>query len=335
MNQVEVFAPGRADLAGGTLDLWPLWCLHPGSLTVNVSLACGVRLRLGKTSRAWAVHLCQGRERLVEPGQQGQDLTASVVGHFFPEGGVRVEVLEQLPIGSGVGGSSVYAVALAKACLQLAGRGFRRRQLVSVLKDLEAQVLEAPTGVQDYYPALLPGLLAIHLQPGGERVERLPVPRGWVARHLVVVYTGITHHSGMVNWQVLRARVDGDESVRRHLDQIALAARACRHALLARDAEGVARAIAREWQARRELAPAVAPPELAKVVDAGLAAGAWAAKACGAGGGGSVLFWCPPEKRGWVLEAALALCPQGFSLPVAKGTRSRAERSPAGSGLGA
>ena len=39
MNKVIVRAPVRADLAGGTLDLWPLYLFHPGSRTVNVAIS--------------------------------------------------------------------------------------------------------------------------------------------------------------------------------------------------------------------------------------------------------------------------------------------------------
>lgn len=313
---VEVFAPARADLAGGTLDLWPLWCLHPQSLTLNLSLAAGVRLLLEPCPHAWVLHEVDGTEKELRPDDAGHDLTAAVVGHFLPQGGVRVRVLEQLPVGSGLGGSSVYAVALARACLAVAGRKLSRRRLVATLKDLEAQVLQAPTGIQDYYPALFPGVLAIHHRPGGEVVERLPVPKSWLAAHLLVLFTGITHHSGLVNWQVYRARVDGNLEVGRLLEAIAGAARHTRIALLARNAVAVGEAIAQEWEARKQLAPEVAPPELSAVLRAGLSAGAWAGKACGAGGGGSVLFWTSPQTRGSVAQAALACCREGFLVPL-------------------
>src|SRR5437870_3227131 len=35
---IQASAPARIDLAGGTLDLWPLHVLHPGSCTVNVAI---------------------------------------------------------------------------------------------------------------------------------------------------------------------------------------------------------------------------------------------------------------------------------------------------------
>src|SRR5206468_1646641 len=35
---VEASAPTRIDLAGGTLDIWPLYLFHPGALTVNAAI---------------------------------------------------------------------------------------------------------------------------------------------------------------------------------------------------------------------------------------------------------------------------------------------------------
>ena len=112
------------------------------------------------------------------------------------------------------------------------------------------------------------------------------------------MFSGITHASGMVNWEVYRARVDGDARVATALrDEIVEAAAECRRGLLAADEEAVGRAVAAEWAARRRLAPCRDQPRPRRDRAAGLAAGAWAGKACGAGGGGSLLFWVPPERR--------------------------------------
>jgi len=318
VDRVEVRAPARADLAGGTLDLWPLYCLHRPALTVNVALHTRLRLRATRSGRSDGElrFLAPGvASRRLRPADAGRDLVAGVVFHFLPEGGLDLEILEQPPFGSGLGGSSVLAVALARACLSLGGRRLPAARLVAVLRDLEAGVLGVPTGVQDYWPALVGGVVAIHLLPGGETVERVEVPADWVASRLAVVFTGVTHRSGMVNWDVYRARVDGDPRVREGLDRIAAAATTCRAALVAGDEEGVGRAIAAEWRARRELAPSVSSPEVERVVAAGLDAGALAAKACGAGGGGSVLFWSPPTLRTAVAAAAAAAVPGAEPLP--------------------
>ncbi len=308
LAEVEVFAPARADLAGGTLDLWPLYCLHPGALVVSTALGEGARVRAWRGAAPGKVRLCGPGGAAVElrPEHASHHLAAAVVFALLPEGGIAVEVSEQLPVGSGLGGSSVLAVALARACLALEGRRAVATRLVALLKDVEAGVLQAPTGCQDYYPALLGGTLAIRLAPGGEVVQRLPRRHRWVGRRLTVIDTGISHHSGMVNWEVYRRRVDGDAQTVSALAAIAEAARECLLALLAGDEGAVGRAIAAEWDARLKLAPQVSSLELEGVIEAGLGAGAWAGKACGAGGGGSVLLWSAPQQREQVAAAALA-----------------------------
>lgn len=306
-TEVEVFAPARADLAGGTLDLWPLYCLHADAVTVNTALGEGVRLVARRRPRPGVVRLRAPGGEVTEWRREhvARHLAAAVAFAVLPEAGLEVEVREQLPVGSGLGGSSVFAVALARACLALGGRRVAAGTLVALLRDLEAGVLETPTGCQDYYPALVGGTLAIALAPGGAKVERLRRRHGWVGRRLTVIYTGVTHHSGMVNWEVYRRRLDGDAQATAALAAIAEAARECRAAIGARDEQVVGRAIAAEWQARRRLAPAVSTPELEAVIAAGVAAGALAGKACGAGGGGSVLLWSPPSCRERVAAAAL------------------------------
>jgi D-glycero-alpha-D-manno-heptose-7-phosphate kinase len=177
------------------------------------------------------------------------------------------------------------------------------QRLVMLARDLEARILRVPTGLQDHWASVRGGVLAIHHEPGGERVEPLPVQPRWVGDRLTIFDTGISHHSGMVNWQVIRRRLDLDRNTTDALGAIADAARYCRKKLIARDEHGVGEAIAAEWEARKRLAPEVCPPDLESVVDAGIAAGATAIKACGAGGGGSVLVWHPRKSREVISEA--------------------------------
>ncbi len=321
----EVFAPARVDLAGGTLDLWPIYCLHPGSITVNAALRVGVRVRFvpGGATKGNILHTAPGTKPLtLTQADAAQHLTAAIGFNLVPDGGFALEVLDQPPVGSGLGASSAFAVALGRGCLALAGRRMAVPRFVVLLRDLEARVLGVPTGVQDYIPAIKGGVLAIHLEPGGERIERLAAGTDWIASRLVVLFSGITHASGMVNWDVYRARIEKAASVARALDAISAAASACRQALLAGDERLVGHAIAREWKARSTLAPSVTNPALAAILSAGIRAGALAGKACGAGGGGSVLFWTRPELCAAVAREAIAAAPPG-AFEFARGLASR------------
>lgn len=306
-------SPCRADLAGGTLDIWPLGMLHPGSVTVNAAIPVMVRLDVDLDAPEGEVWHAIGDAEWtrLDEGLATTDLSAAVAFAVRPVGGVRVRVRSQAALGSGLGGSSAYAVALARGILTALGQEMVNERLVILARDLEARVLTVPTGLQDHWAAVHGGVLAIHHEPGGERIERLKVEPDWVGERLTIFDSGITHHSGMVNWQVIRRRLDRDADTTRALEAIAGAARRCSTELTAGDESGVGSAIAAEWGARKRLAPEVCPPELETIIDAGLAAGALAVKACGAGGGGSVLVWHPPRAREPITSALNAAAPGG------------------------
>lgn len=316
LTAVSASAPCRADLAGGTLDIWPLGVLHPGAVTVNLAVPVRVQLEVAAGAADGEVwHTApNGSRRRLNAADAARDLTAAVVFALLPAGGIAVTVRRQAPLGSGLGGSSAYAVALAAAVAAVAESSLEPDVLVAVCRDLEARLLATPTGCQDHWAAVRGGALALHLAAGGDRVEALPVDPAWIGPRLSVVFTGLVHHSGMVNWEVVRRRLDGDAAAIAGFERIADAARRARTALLAGDAAGVGEAIAADWAARRELAPAVCPPPLAAAVERLSQAGAIAVKACGAGGGGSLAVWHEPGAGERLTEAVREVCPAAVRL---------------------
>jgi len=265
----------------------------------------------------WVEHAVEDEPwRRVGAEQVSSDLTAAVCFAIRSTGGVRVRVLDQAPLGSGLGGSSSYAVALARAVLALEDRSMGERSLVALLRDLEARVLSAPTGVQDHWAATRGGVLAVHLDPGGESVETLAVDPEWLGERVSVFFTGITHHSGMVNWQVVRRRLEKDAETTSALSAIADAAMMCRQGLVTQDENEVASAVTAEWSARKRLAPEVCPHELERLESVALESGATAVKACGAGGGGSLLLWHAPGVRDYLEGALVNTAPDGRMLPA-------------------
>lgn len=311
--KVRATAPCRADLAGGTLDIWPLGLLHTDALTVNVALPVGVVLDLFDNAPAGVVkhRVAGGPWRELSIGDASADLTAAICFHLAPHGGLAVHVLEQAPMGSGLGGSSSYGVALTRATAKITEQILSDDKVVHLVQDLEARLLGIPTGCQDHWAAVRGGIQALHLEPGGNRLERLDVDHRWLESRTTVFFTGITHHSGMVNWQVIRRRLEGDRTTTRALQTIADAANLCRTALLSADCDTVGSALRKEWAARRDLAPKVCPPELAHLESRAMAAGAMGFKACGAGGGGSVLIWHEPSEADVIAETLLNAAPQG------------------------
>lgn len=314
--RVRVAAPCRVDLAGGTLDIWPVGLLHPGALTVNMAIPLEVVLVVDLDGdRGTVEHTSRdGESRCLGPRDAATDLTAAVVFSMVPEGGVRVRVERQAPFRSGIGGSSSYGIALAWALSELGGRALAETDLVALVRDLEARVLGVPTGEQDHWAAVRGGVLALHLEAGGNRVETLDVNTEWLNDRVTVFFSGIRHRSGMVNWQVIRRRLDGNAAAIEAFDEIASAARDCRDGLAAHDDRAVASAIRHEWKARRRLAPDVSTVELDELIKVATDHGATAVKACGAGGGGSILVWHPRDARSAVASALHAAASGGRVL---------------------
>jgi D-glycero-alpha-D-manno-heptose-7-phosphate kinase len=300
---VEATAPTRIDLAGGTLDIWPLYLFHPGAVTVNVAIdrrahcriesgGPGVRIESRDT-----LQKVEGKDIGALMGEGGLSLVAYILGALGIENGVRVVTHSRVPAGSGLGGSSALAVAVAAAAARFAGRELGEDSLWPIVRDAEAQCIRVPTGVQDYHAAIHGSILGVHLQPGAVRVERLAVDPAAVEECLILVDAGATRFSGINNWDVFKGQIDGDARVREALAAIAEVAALVRLALIEGRFADVAPLLAREWEARKRLAPAVTTPEVDRIASAALAAGG-AAKVCGAGGGGMVAVWAPPGPRG-------------------------------------
>jgi D-glycero-alpha-D-manno-heptose-7-phosphate kinase len=238
---------------------------------------------------------CEQAEQAEQLARSDLRLPAALVRAITPHQALELELESGVPPGSGLGGSSSLAVAAAAALWAAVGRVPRQRELIRLVQDVETAVLGVLTGRQDYGPAVWGGLTAFWWQPGAERRQALPVEG--LAEHLVLVDTGETRCSGANNWQVARARLDGNAVVTAQLEGIREAAVSMAHALARADMEGAGLALAQEWSRRRQLTPRISTPRLEGLVSLARAAGAWGAKVCGAGGGGALVAFGPPDKR--------------------------------------
>lgn len=325
-NWIEASAPARIDLAGGTLDLWPLHVLHPGSVTVNLAIDLRARCRVRKRAGGFRVTVPDlGYERSVaEAKELLADPRAALAGALLESLDIReprdIELSSAVPYGSGLGGSSALTVAMAAALSESAGRSFEGEGNVELVRDVETRVLGKPAGVQDYYPALSGGLHVLEFLPGRVEVRQRAVDPALWLRHLSLFDTGAAHSSGMNNWEIFRARLEGDHLVAARLEDVRVAARDMADAVAAADFRAMGDALKREWSARRRLAPVVSSPAIEAAIETALGAGAWGGKACGAGGGGCVVLLAPADKTPAVREA-LGRLPEGRLLLIAAENR--------------
>ena len=87
--------------------------------------------------------------------------------------------------------------------------------------NVEAQLIHVPTGCQDHYPALYGGVSAIELSADGSHRHSLPIAPEEIEARFLLAYTGAPRQSGINNWEVFKAHMDGNKRVRRNFQQIA------------------------------------------------------------------------------------------------------------------
>jgi D-glycero-alpha-D-manno-heptose-7-phosphate kinase len=320
---LEATAPTRIDLAGGTLDIYPISLLEGEVVTVNLAITIPTRVRVEGYGGGVAVSSedlgvgVEAPDAASLPIGGPLDLVLRAVRYAGVGARTRVLTASEAPRGSGLGASSSLLVATLAACDRW--KGGRRTwktiggELVDVAARLEAQSIAAPTGKQDYYAALHGGLNAVWFQLDGEAVEPLlPLRRlGGLEEHLVLTYTGEPHASGLTNWSMVRAYLDGVPETVRGMRAIGRISRQMREALRGGDLRLTARLLREEWEQRRTLAAGVSTPQIERAVRTARRAGALASKVCGAGGGGCVVSLVGTGKKTAVAEA---LAVEGFHV---------------------
>jgi D-glycero-alpha-D-manno-heptose-7-phosphate kinase len=309
---IVAHAPCRVDLAGGTMDLWPLYLFHPGAVTLNFAVNVLTRCKVTRLTEK-AIRLKSLDTKVEEEFADFEQLCAArkfkhpLAGHlvrfFAPEGGFEVETHSESPAGAGISGSSALMIATTAALARYTGRKLDREQIRVIAQNVEAQLIKVPTGCQDYYPALYGGVSAIHLDPDGIHHTAVRVAPEDLDRRFVLVYTGAPRKSGINNWEVFKKHIDGDKKIFRNFERIGEIARDMHHALSMADWKLVAKLIREEWKLRKTNAPRISTPMIEKLIAVAMRQGAVAAKVCGAGGGGCIVFLTEPENKEHVSAA--------------------------------
>ena len=306
--RISASAPTRIDLAGGTIDIWPLYLFHAGAQTLNAAIS----LR----ARAWIEPRPDGRIELVSEDTDKQENLSfdqlcgdetlpllAKLAHRFGAHGIRLTTRGESPAGAGIAGSSAMNVAICGALARHARLTLDPEDLLEIAKDVEAQVIKVPTGLQDYRPAMYGGIAAVELHPGGPKRVALDVDARELERRIVLCYTGEPRNSGTNNWDITKRHIDGDAHIFDCFERIRDTAAAMREALERADWARVATCLATEWDNRKRLAPGVTTPAVEDLIARATAAGAKAAKICGAGGGGCLFCLSEPDDVAAVREA--------------------------------
>lgn len=310
---IESTAPTRVDLAGGTIDIPPLFLFHEGASTVNfaVNVLARCRVETRNDDKIIIESVDQGEKLETDlskidklKDEERLELLSKLVYFFRPETGFNLITESEAPAGAGMAGSSTLNIACIGALNKLVGDRFTPDRFIPIAANIECQVIKVPTGYQDYYSAMYGGVASIKFPVEGMHREPITTDVATLEHRIVICYTGEPRNSGTNNWEITKRHIDGDGEIFDIFDGIRDTARDVRAALESRDWDAVGGLLASAHPHRKRLSPNISTPHMDNLISVALKNGAIAPKICGAGGGGCIAFFCEDGRRGEV-EAAL------------------------------
>ncbi len=317
MIHVNAKIPTRIDIAGGTLDLWPVHHMLDHKATVNVAVTVDANVVV-TTSEDGRYHLASKDQDLTVSGDFAAvcsttqlPLLGMLLGALWraelPP--LRIVTTAKSPAGAGLGGSSCLGIAVAGALLRALALTdgtpeLNEHKLVQTVQDIEARLIAAPTGCQDYWGGLRGQVNIITFPYGGTVVTTLPANQiNGLAAELLLCYSGKSRASAMNNWQIFKRVFDGDRALLATFNRIGSLAEACAAAVRAGNLADMLALSEQEWRLRTELWPAIETDETTRLDSAARRAGARFTRVCGAGGGGVMAVFVPQDRRGAVAKA--------------------------------
>lgn len=309
---IESSAPTRVDLAGGTIDIPPLFLFHEGAATINFAINLTASCRISTRSDDRIIIHSRDRNVTLETclddldslkNEPRLELLAKLVYFFRPDVGFEMTTESLAPAGAGLAGSSTLNIACIGALNELTGRKYSEDDYIRIAANIECQVIRVPTGFQDYYSAQYGGIACIHFGPAGIIREPLEITPDILESRIAVCYTGEPRNSGINNWEITKRHIDGDPEIFGIFESIRDTSLSLREALLLGNWDKVGEILAAAHPERKKLSPNITTPNMDELIDMAIQNGAIAPKVCGAGGGGCIAFYCEEGKRNDVEKA--------------------------------
>jgi D-glycero-alpha-D-manno-heptose-7-phosphate kinase len=297
----------RVDLLGGTLDLNPINLILENVVTLNVATSLKAKVELEKTDKEGVEivsldyksnHYFSKKdftpEKLRGDYFGPMAFVCQILDEFNLRSHLKVTLQSGSPAGAGLGGSSAMGVTLYGAISDFLERPVQIEDAIKIVNSIEARILDSgPAGYQDYYPAMYGGVLALHPEAAGVRVEQLfsEELKKNLEKRITLVYSGQTRLSGINNWEVYKKFFDKVPVTREGLTKISELSFRAYEAIMASDWDELVKLIGQEGATRRELFPGILSSSMASIhsslqeelPEVGI-------KVCGAGGGGCFLF---------------------------------------------
>ena len=303
---IETSAPTRVDLAGGTIDIPPIFLFHEGAATVNFAVnllaKCRIETRDDNKIIIESIDRKEKFETTVEKVSELKDeprleLLSKLIHFFRPEVGFHMTTEAQAPAGAGLAGSSTLNIACIGALNKLVGDRYTPDRFIPIAANVETTVIKVPAGYQDYYSAQYGGTACIHFRADGIEREALEVDNKMLEDRIVVIYTGEPRNSGTNNWEITKRHIDGDKELSEIFDGIRDGSINLRKALIEKDWNETGEILKEGHPLRLRLSEHITTPWMDEIIEKAESNGAIATKVCGAGGGGCMAFYCEEGRK--------------------------------------
>ncbi len=216
--------------------------------------------------------------------------------------GVEIHHDGDLPSRAGLGSSSSFTVGILNALNGLTGKISTKEQLARSAIYVERELLRENGGVQDQIAAAYGGFNKIEIgRNGAFRVIPMTLPPTKILalqERLLMFYTGTSRISSNIAGETIKTIPNKTSELHRMRQMVdeAIEILNCD-----RDINDFGRLLDEAWQIKRQLNARIAPNFVHDIYDTAKRSGALGGKLLGAGGGGFMLFFVPPESRERVL----------------------------------
>ena len=310
---VRARAPLRLGLAGGGTDLSPYCDLH-GGYVLNATIdryGYAVIKTLAEPVVRFAA--ADQQEQVIKPlGQPLEidgtlDLHKAVYNEMIKRfnGGTPIPLelttFCDAPAGSGLGSSSTLVVVMIVAFAELLNLPLDDYTIARLAFKIERIDCRMPGGRQDQYAATFGGFNFMEFYADERAVINPLRIKNWIIceleASLLLFYTGVARQSAkIIEDQTANVRTGSADALHamHDLKREALVMKEC---LLKGDLEGIVGSMRLGWESKKKTAKAVASAQIDEAYEAAVGAGAVAGKASGAGGGGFMMFYVPPDRR--------------------------------------
>lgn len=205
------------------------------------------------------------------------------------------------PPGSGLGSSSTLVVAMIRAFIELLNLPLDDYTTAHLAYKIERVNCGMQGGRQDQYSATFGGFNFMEFYEDERAIINPLRVKDWILceleASLVLFYTGVSRDSAKIIADQSSNFLSGEISAIEAMHGIKREALIMKECLLRGDFDGVVESIKKGWESKKRSASTVSNPLIDKIYSTAISAGALAGKVSGAGGGGFMMFFVPPDKR--------------------------------------